>query len=241
MPDDKYNNGGQEPLWVEWDWLMQYERFRRALAQLLQPEYLFEDDAKANLTRFLREEGAFEGEGKAFNHISLPWRMWRRRAIQGKTLAIGISSIEKLKNTAEILDETASSHGQTKPDGFQCAIADTTIYALCSGRTAKLENGSWRVIVENVACFIHDGFDFNGDGWLGTWICEEIFDDLKEYFSEDTDAENELKGKTEFNIHGVGLNNECFQHFRNSTGYGCDFRTMCKPALVPVEVFSYDA
>lgn len=229
---------------MEWDWLMQYERFRNALAQLLQPDYLFSELAKANLTSFLRMSGAFEGEGKVFDHINLPWRMWRRRAIQGKTLHLEIESgfnpLSIPVNVWEVMDKVAWEYNHSiKPDGFQCAIADTTLYALCAGRTVK-NNNSWRVIIENVACFIHDGFDFIGDGWLGNWICEDIFDDLREYFSENIDIENELQGKTEFNIYGVGLYNDHFRNFRNSTGFGCDFRTMCKPRLVSMEKFSYD-
>lgn len=242
MPDDKYSNGGQEPLWVEWNWLMQYERFRRELAQLLQPDYLFSEAAKANLTNFLRMEGAFEGEGKAFDHINLPWRMWRRRAIQGKLLAIGINSVEELMNTAGCLDETALSFGQIKPDGFQAAIANTTIYALTAGRTVKLKNDSWSVIVEKVACFIHDGFDFNGDySWLGNWVCADTFPDyLSELPGEAGELAERLIGKTEFNMEGVILINKNFNEFRKRTGYGCDFRTLCKPELVCTSEYIYD-
>ena len=224
MPDDKYNNGGQEPLWVEWDWLMQYERFRRALAQLLQPDYLFSELAKANLTSFLRMSGAFEGEGKVFDHISLPWRMWRRRAIQGKSMEYSL---------LDVRDPVAWKQDRSiKPDGLQAAIANTKIYALTAGRTVKLENNSWRVIVEKIACFIHDGFDFIGDQWLGNWICDEP------YINEDTGEI--VTGMKEFKISGFMLFNKHFRHFRETTGYGCDFRTMCRPQLVSTEKFSYD-
>ncbi len=250
MPDDKYNNGGQEPLWVEWDWLMQYARFRKALAQLLQPEYLFEDDAKANLTRFLREEGAFEGKGKVFDHINLPWRMWRQRAIQGKVLAIDMS-FQGFMNAKEIFDEKAFLLGQIKPDGFQVAIANTTIYGLTAGHTEKTDSGAWRIVVEKVACFIHDGFDFNGEHWVGNWICadltreeilewhhlENVPDDVHEDIEEWVKS---IAGKSQFDIAAFALYNKDFRQFRDVTGYGCDFRTMCKPQLVSTEEFFYD-
>lgn len=68
----------------------------------------------------------------------------------------------------------------------------------------------------------------------------DVFDDLKDYFSENVDVDKELRGKTEFNIYSVGLYNEHFRHFREATGYGCDFRTLCKATLVFTEEFSYD-
>ena len=233
MPDDKLHNGWQEPLWVEWNWLMQYERFRKAVEELKQPNYLFSEKARANLTRLLREESAFIGEGQQFDHIHLPWWEWRRHAIQGKKVGIGIGSLEELKNSTEVLDGEALAHGQIKPDGFQASIANTTIYALTSGRTEQLESGEWIVFIEKVAFFIHDAFDFNGDQWLGNWICDEPYRD---------DATGEtVEGMQGFNIFAFPLTNANFRHFRDETGYGRDFRTLCIPELVLAKEFFYDA
>lgn len=150
-----------------------------------------------------------------------------------KKVGIGIGSLEELKNSTEVLDGEALAHGQIKPDGFQASIANTTIYALTSGRTEQLESGEWIVFIEKVAFFIHDAFDFNGDQWLGNWICDEPYRD---------DATGEtVEGMQGFNIFAFPLTNANFRHFRDETGYGRDFRTLCIPELVLTKEFFYDA
>ena len=228
---DKYDNGGQEPLWMDWNWLMRYDRFRDAAAELTTREYLTipapgEPDPKERLTRVLEADGAFAGQGTLFDHAALPWEKLREHAFQGKTIKTWASYLDALDWDAGII-----------PDGFQAALADTTLYALAAGETRVSDSGERKVFIRKVGRFIHDGFDFNYDQWLGNWECSE---NLMGYASMDSFREAAF-----MRLHGrpLGissrLDNAAFRRLRARAGYGCDFRSMCLPNIAEVEEFWY--
>jgi hypothetical protein len=208
---DAFDNGGQDPSWVDWDWLKQYARFNRAVNGLLEPGYLFGLMGKRRLAEILEKDGAFAGQGTTFDHLTLTheytWRELRTHAFQSKSMSF---------SRPEILDPGFA----ILPDGLYAAIGNVTVYALAQGET-KVENGKKDIIVRQVGLFIHDGIEFNGEQQLGNWEC--------------------LASRKGFSITGEELNNRAFRDFRDRTGYGCDFRIMCLPHLVDIEVFSYDA
>lgn len=226
MPNDALHNGCQEPMWVEWDWLMQYKRFRTTVEKLKQTSNLFDLDAQKKLVSILqKDKESFTGKGKPFNHIfpKEDWKKWRSHEFR---------RISMNPSRFEILDEEALKGRDIKPDGLQVAVGRTAIYALASGKTQKNAKGTWEVVVTKVAFFIHDGFDFNGDQWLGNWACTADV--------EGTEYIEDIELKNGFFMPGIYIENKDFRQFRNNTGYGCDFRTVCIPEIVRTEVFSYD-
>ena len=206
MPDDKFHNGCQEPLMMDWHWLMQYFRFSYAVTTLTMESYLLEWEARQTLTRILENEGAFAGSGMPFDHTILPWHQLRRHAFHGKSVPYGLHMIDP-----DI---------QLIPDGFSAAIGATVVYALAAGETQVSASGERKVFIRKIGRFIHDGFDFNGDQWLGNWLCEK-----------------DRKGFALFT--GARLENSDFRALRARTGYGCDFRSICLPDVVEVEEFWY--
>lgn len=206
--DGKYDNGGQGPSYIDWNWLMQFERFERNVNAMNKRGYLFTHGSRANLTKFLEEDGAFEEKGRTFDYTALPWNQQRARTFQSKPTDFSIF-------------EAVVEEAPHKPDGLQTAIANTTILALPAGYTQVFPDGRKLVFVNKVAFYIHDGFEFSEDQWLGGWIC--------------TDEDKS------FSLLGTQLHNENFRHFREHTGYGCDFRIMTVPHIVWKGVYGYDA
>jgi hypothetical protein len=204
------DNGRGAPAWLSWDWLLHYERFSRAVTEILKEDYVFSAAALNKLTAILEQEGAFSGFGQPFNHIDQDWTAWRAHAFQGYSV-----------NTWwGVLDEEAWSQSTVLPDGLITALGAFTIYARAAGRTYKNGN-TWRVDIERVALFVYDGFEFSGDQWLGKWRYGE------EYKGFDL-------------VLGIGLENSDFRDFRARNGVGQDFRLLSCPPNDFIKVKSYD-
>ena len=233
----KFDNGGQEPYMVEWDWLMQYARFRWAVEGLLhravynangeevREDYLFSPRACAKLVSILRDCDDHDGckeawqRGGKFDHSLLSRDKLRRHAFQGNDMVLpGVIPGETLGP-----DGWQASEEKSKPDGMQASIGKVTVFALATGEI-KIFGNERRITVHRVSAFIHDGFEFSGDQWpsLGWWRCDADYTGFD--FEE-----------------GTRLRNVDFRNFRQRTGFGCDFRVMCTPHLVWEEGFSYYA
>lgn len=257
---DKYDNGGQAPTKVDWSWMMRYPRFARAVEEFRQEmadvflpgsRNLLSEKVKSNLAVCLRKpqlplrhkdckiRGGFcvtlkeEGsclagtdpcplEDGPFDHAKLDWSQWRGAAIHGKTAGIGLNNIGEILSLPDIL--TTTDDGKILPDGFQVALGETTILALAAGKAeSNSVSGKTRITVTDISFFIHDGFEFSGDQYLGSWKCEP--------------------GQTGLFITSIlsgSLWNSDFNRFRERTGYGCDFRSICDPELVVQGNFQYE-
>ena len=225
MPDDE-SNGGQEPTFIDWDWLMKYKRFRDAVDELTTEQYLMKPDARKKLTKILEKEGAFAGQGTPFDHTILPWEELKKHAFQEKPISYSKMLAPDMKT----------------PDGLTAAMGGLTVYALAAGETHVDPNGLRWITIRKIGRFIHDGFDFNGEQWLGNWECSEEYKGFK---SADTIMEVPFERLGENMGLEVSLpsrlDNRAFREFRKRTGYGCDFRVTCQPNVVSVEEFSYVA
>ena len=228
---DKMDNGGQDPFWIDWDWLMQYSRFREAVAALVQreetgdgqdswqPEYLFSALARARLAQVLAADGLLQKSG-AFDHALPPWTEWRDHAFQNK--AMNYSKVQAV----------TLANGRVVPDGLQAALANVAVYALAAGNT-KVTGGKTTITVTRVSAFIHDGFEFNDEQWLGNWECSQNSKGFDSW-----DAAKETAGDPRLPSR---LDNRHFRDFRARSGYGCDFRAICTPRLVWEGEHSYVA
>jgi len=124
------------------------------------------------------------------------------------------------------------------PDGLFAAMGALVVYALAAGETYVDPNGMRWITIRKIGRFIHDGFDFNGDQWLGNWECSAKY---KGFNSRDAALELPFdKAGKELGLPSR-LDNRAFREFRRRTGYGCDFRVTCLPNVVEVEEFDYVA
>jgi len=157
---DKYDNGGQVPEWVEWDWLMRYQRFQLTVANMRVPIYLFGPEARQTLKGILEKAKTFnvphDGEEHPFDHTVLPWDELRRHAFQSRP---GDGNM-------------AWWLAGTKPDGL-AVIAKFVLLAAAKGSVKVDASGKRTICVDAVGLFIHDGFDFEGEQTLGRWDCED--------------------------------------------------------------------
>jgi len=192
---------------VEWDWLMLYERFQRTVETMLPRVYLFGLKSRQLLKEILEADKAFDvphdGQEHPFDHTILPWNELRSHAFQ--SLPMDSYRVTWLAGT--------------KPDGL-AVIAEFVLLAVAKGSVRVNASGKGTIQVDAVGLFIHDGFDFEEDQWLGNWSCE---------------------GKEFSILSGVSLDNVHFRRFRMRTGYGCDFRIMNEPELYSVARYRYNA
>lgn len=208
--EGKYDNGGQEPSFVDWHWMMGFKRFYLAYLEMMRIDYIFSPVAQAKLSSILAADGAFSGDGTSFNHIDMDWSQQRIHAFQSKPMGLRVW---------ELILALAGNPTPLTPDGLQATVANVVILALASGETRKTPTGEWEVCISRVALFIHDGFEFSGDQPLGWWDC---------------------KNKQFSVLFGTEVTNQDFRRFREQTGYGCDFRIMSRPEVVWNGNFRYN-
>jgi uncharacterized Zn-binding protein involved in type VI secretion len=218
--DSKYDNGPGEPVWAEWDWLMLYSRFRKAKDGILEQDRLFSPGAQAKLTSILMNEKCFTGEGTIFKHVTSRenWRSWRKKAFQGYSIDefTNINIVNRFIGLIQMINLNWPL--EPAVDGLS-TLARVTIYALADGRTSRLPNGQWRVHINRVGLFIHDGVDFSSeDQTLGLWDCAHGFSP----------------------VYGIPLANRHFESFRARSGYGQDLRVVCDLHVVNIEEYYYD-
>jgi hypothetical protein len=209
----KYDNGGQNPLWVDNDWLMQFERAVSLREGLLDPAYLFSPAARDSLTDKLKTVGKFTRKEETFNFINVDWPDYRKYAFQGKPLFGEDAPVKAIRLLLVI-------NNQVTPDGLQAALGNFTLYALASGKVIPLGNGKYDIIINKVGTFTHDGFDFDGDQHLGNWAYDR-------------------RDKGVGIIKNTWMENKHFRSFRERTGYGCDFRLMSKPIIDSIGEYKY--
>ncbi|WP_288956930.1 phage baseplate assembly protein V [uncultured Desulfovibrio sp.] len=193
-----------EPLWVDWEWIMSFERAWEAYenfcgkGQIMDLHYqILNGSAQDSLGRILQREGYLGDAPMPFDFIQSPWARW-----------------EALYHTLKPVPGFSPT-----VDGMTAAFSGFTLRALASGRADPIGNGSYRIRVERIAVFAHDKFNFAESGEihgdrLGAWNCE------KRSFQRSADADH------------IALDNSVFRAFRERYGMGNDFLVLSQPHTV---------
>lgn len=191
-----------EPLWVDWDWIMRFERARKALSAFVacppasRPN-IYNDKSKESLGAILCEHGFLDATKQqiAFDCINSPWQQWEDLYFTGKEVC------EKELPPA---------------DGLLAAMGAFTIRALAAGHAENLGNGRWRITVTRVATFVHDTFNFAGDAQLGFWSCRHL-------------DGGTLNPDAALSPDYALLSNAIFRSFREQYGQGENFLVLSLP------------
>lgn len=191
-----------EPLWVDWDWIMRFERARKALSAFVacppasRPN-IYNDKSQESLGAILCEHGFLDATKQqiAFDCINSPWQQWEDLYFTGKEVC------EKELPPA---------------DGLLAAMGAFTIRALAAGHAENLGNGRWRITVTRVATFVHDTFNFAGDAQLGFWSCRHL-------------DGGTLNPDAALSPHYALLSNAIFRSFREQYGQGENFLVLSLP------------
>ena len=89
-----------------------------------------------------------------------------------------------------------------------------TVRAFPKGAVYPMPGGGHRVVIEKIAVYVHDNFNFEGSAPLGWWNCKE-----KKFFPKEIAI-------------GTYLNNEAFRIFRKNTSHGGNFKVLSNLHLV---------
>ena len=197
------------PYWIDWDWVMSYERaqgqylmFTQPLSQ--SPNHIFNEDAKEQLGKILCRDGyMIPNTTTDFDFTTLPWKEW-----------------EKAYHTHIAVPREQ----YWIRDGQLASLAAFTLRALACGYTEPLGNNRYRVHVQKISVFAHDIFNFDKElfvtfEYLGKWSCTQRQGAL---LTAPDGKENEF----------FALNNEDFRSFREKYNRGRDFLVLTQPNTV---------
>jgi hypothetical protein len=198
-------NESDEPFWVDWDWVMSYQRARAAYEEFISHEswmagpHIMNEAARTSLANYLCNNGYMGEHRKTFDFISQPWPNWQEEYHTLKAV-------------------------QALPfdDGLETALGAFTLRALAAGYTEKNGKGGYTVYVSRVAVFVHDVFNFEDDGGLndslGYWSCSE----LKGGYWWEPEAKEKYQE----------LHDSSFRNFRDTFGCGGNFLVLSLPHTV---------
>ena len=205
--EPKVKNPDAEPFWVDWNWVMSFQRARDKYAIFTRTNYdpygadqlephVMNEAAQKSLGAVLCRDG-YMGVGRVdFDFTELPCQQWQQA--YHTHIAVPRSVI---------------------PDGLQVAMGAFTLRALAGGWTEPNGKGGHAVHVTKMAVFVHDVFNFEEEWTESTiglmyWSCEHLA--FNEGYEE---------GYTK-------LNNGDFRNFRDQYGQGGDFLVLSQPHKV---------
>ena len=236
---------GEEPFWVDWDWVMKYFRARYSYLSFIDPAYddntphynsIYARSALEQLGVILCRENYLDPTKDVieFDFIHSNWRRW------------------------EDLYHTLNSVPRGRlPDGLMAALAGFTLRALAAGKAENLGNHRWRITVTDVSVFVHDKFNFDVENnwlanFLGLWSCKyltgakllpgdmiadyrSLFKGIFQKYIENLNSGSTMKEFLEEIWHEFGfapLFNGDFRDFRKKRSYGVDFLVLSPPHKV---------
>ena len=103
--------------WVDWDWIMRYERAWDAYEALTR-KMMFNNNARVLLGKRLEKHRLLTDKREAFDFISVDWRTWK-----------------DCYNQYQVVDRA------TEADGLQVAMGAFTLRVLASGYTEPTDKG----------------------------------------------------------------------------------------------------
>lgn len=188
------------PFWVDIDWVLSYENMRAIYLAILRQEAITQD-AIDSLMTILKRENYFQNKNIKFDFINSEWKQWQSLYFQHYR----VNSIQAGIGT-----------------GLYACMGAFTFRFLPKGKIEYLGENNYKVILDEMAIFVHDSFNFEGDAfplfdYLGYWSCEE----------KDVSS---TSGVT--NTSYIKMSNTKFRDFREYNKIGNDFLVLSKPKLI---------
>lgn len=194
---------GSTPMWLDWDWLMQFERAKNLYQKLTinkGPEDNISNDvtnaaAFESLGKILKRHGYITSQIEKFDFTQIDWPGWgefyhQGCPIPGSDVSLSVRDV----------------------DGLEACMGGFTLRALAGGYVEPLPDGRHRIHMQKCAVYAYDAFQFEDDGWLkekiiglGSWNCQKL------HFSKNPLGD------------GIYLNNGVFRQFRAKNDFGGDF------------------
>lgn len=185
-----------EPFWISMEWVLRFIRGRFAYAEITSPITFMAPAAVNRLTDYLISKGYLCNEEKSFDFTTLPWQEWNDAAYQFAVVR-GFACLYA--------------------DGLMAAMGDFLLRALPGGRVIPLDGGGHKIIVNKLAIFAEDTFNFDGVENYHYWSC------IQKNFNFGSAADY------------TKLTNQIFRAFMQDRLYGKEFLILSEP--YPVEDF----
>lgn len=188
---------GSTPMWLDWDWLMQFERAKNLYQKLAINISNDVTNAAAfeSLGKILKRHGYITSQIEKFDFTQIDWPGWgefyhQGCPIPGSDISLSVRDV----------------------DGLEACMGGFTLRALAGGYVEPLPDGRHRIHMQKCAVYAYDAFQFEDDGWLkekiiglGSWNCQKL------HFSKNPLGD------------GIYLNNGVFRQFRAKNDFGGDF------------------
>lgn len=205
MPNED-PNASKEPYWIDWAWVMLFERAQTAYHSFTALEvteeetHILNEAAKKQLAIILRRNGYMSDERKAFDFTVEPWQTWEDR----------YHSLRRVPRPYI-----------SNNDGLMATLGSFSLRALAKGHVQPNGHGGYIVHVTGMCVFVHDGFNFAEElsselNYLGAWSCEKL-NMAKLAFSRPS---------------YYSLENKDFRVFRLDYDFGGNFLVLSEPQRV---------
>ena len=133
------------PFWVDWDWVMSYEKARTEYASFIDPatvqSQIWNEASKQSLGSILALNGFLKNTVTPFTFCEANWQDWEKYYYSSRTVSGSLTS-----------------------NGLQAALAGFSLRALASGYTEPNSGGGHTIKVNQIAVYVDDRFNFEPDG-----------------------------------------------------------------------------
>lgn len=183
------------PFWVDMDWVLSYPLAYDWENKF--PDWVTKQEAINQLSAILAREGYLTKQDCEFDFINTPWQEWEKLYYQR-------------------FNVTYQDTGLLT--GLYACLGSFTFRFLPKGKIEYVGANQYKITIEQVAGFVHDSFNFDGENQLlGNWSCE----------NKDVSSIPGVFDKTY-----IYMDNAKFMDFREHNKLGNDFLVLSKPKLI---------
>lgn len=183
------------PFWVDIDWVLDFF-IAETIWNTYIPLYVVNEHAIESLISILTRNEYLTKQNKEFDFINTPWQMWQPYYHQHIALNGVIGGLLS---------------------GLYAALGEFTIRFLTKGQIEYLGNSQYKLIINQVAGFVYDLFNFEGDQGFGYWSCKKKQINIDKDKYDDTFKE---------------ISNAKFREFREHNELGNDFLVLSQPKII---------
>lgn len=179
--NDKPERGKPDTTSITMSWVLGFERAKEAYDEMVKERAWVSPKAKNEIVKMLKAQGKLSGQDVMFG-----------RAYDAKTLD---------KNYVQY--RTVGNYLRDPFDDLNMALGYFVFRATVGGRVMPW-NGGHRIIIDEVAIYVRDSYDFNGEQALGVWSDDEFIGGWSV-------------------VRGYSVSNASFREWRKANGRGGDY------------------
>lgn len=190
-----------DPFWVDIDWVLSFRNAKEKWNEAIK-EKILNEKGYNEIKKQLKELGYIKEKRTDFDFINIPYDEWDKKHYQHIAINYDLDGI-----LSQVL---------FKYTGLFIALADFTFKFLAKGKINYLDN-DFTIEIEQVAGFVYDIFNFEGDAKLGYWSCKD------KKFSNVPKFDISISNVKFLDDSYVFLDNSMFRNFQYNNKLGNNF------------------